>query len=257
MAPSIASIPPAPREPSARARETIFRFHGGQTVMLVVGGIFLAIGIALTVPLNWGLPSDVAIAASSRQLHARVISRDLDRSVTINGNHPTEIRFVYTVDGQRYEGRSRTMNTALLRGAQPEASVPIQVSSLNPKWARLPGTTRSLMGWFGLLFLLFPLVGGGIVFTALRAHHREVRAFVEGTPVMAKVVAFGPDYSTRINGRNPFRVRWEFRAGPEQRIYSGSLSSMSMLALEDLGKAEEIVVLYDPVDPSINTAWIA
>ena len=31
----------------------------------------------------------------------------------------------------------------------------------------------------------------------------------------------------------------------------------SILALEDLGKAEELVVLYDPANPSINTAWVA
>jgi hypothetical protein len=254
--PSLQSVPPAPREPSPRARAAIFRFHGTQAAMLMVGGIFLAIGLAMSIPFNWGMPSDVAIAASSRQIHARVISRDLDRSVTINGRHPTEVRFVYSVDGHRYEGRSSTINTALLQGADVDESVPIQVSSLNPQWARIPGTTRSVMGWFGLIVLIFPVIGGGIVFSAVRSHRREIRAFTEGTPALAKVVAFGPDYSTRINGRNPFRVRWEFRL-PDGGIYSGSLSSMQMLALEDLGKAEEIVVLYDPDDPSINTAWIA
>ncbi len=68
------------------------------------------------------------------------------------------------------------------------------------------------------------------------------------------MVGFGPDLRVRINNRNPFRVRWEFAV--DERIYSGSLSSMSMPALEDLGKAKEIVVLYDPADPTINTAWV-
>lgn len=224
---------------------------------MLMGAIFLAVGLAMAVPFNWGLPSDVAIAASSRTLHAQVLSRELDRSTTINGRHPTEIRFTYSVDGQRYQGRSSTTDDALVRDAEPDSIVPIAVSSLNPRWARLPGTTRSLFGYGGLFVLLFPLIGALVAGFALRAHLRERRAFRLGTPALAKVVAYGPDYSTRINGRNPFRVRWEFRVEGDPRVFTGGLSSMTMLSLEELGKSEEIVVLYDPDDPSINTAWVS
>jgi len=52
----------------------------------------------------------------------------------------------------------------------------------------------------------------------------------------------------------PGDPRWEFAV--DERIFAGSLSSMSMLSLESLGKAKEIVVLYDPGDPACNIAWV-
>ena len=111
-----------------------------------------------------------------------------------------------------------------------------------------------MFGYGGLFVLLFPVLGLVLAFFAVRSNRREIRAFVHGEPARAKVVFFGPDRSVQINGRNPFRLAWEFRVA--ERIFSGSLSSMSMLALEDLGKAEEIVVLYDPADPEVNTVWV-
>ncbi|HUJ24600.1 MAG TPA: DUF3592 domain-containing protein [Myxococcales bacterium] len=254
--PSVSSVPPPPRDPSPRARELVWKLHGGQGVTMAVGAIFMLAGLAMAVPFNWGLTADIAISASSRTVHARVLSRDLDRSTTINGRHPTEIRFTYSVDGQRYEGRSSTTSESLVRDAQPDATVPIAVSSLNPGWARLPGTTRSTFGYVGLVVLLFPLIGALMLVFSVRAHLRERHVFRYGTPAMAKVVSFGPDYSTRINGRHPFRVRWEFRVDGDARVFTGTLSSMTMLSLEDLGKSEEIVVLYDPDNPEINTAWV-
>ncbi|MCA1827580.1 MAG: DUF3592 domain-containing protein [Myxococcales bacterium] len=251
---SLDSIPPAPREPSPRARELIFRYQGGQKAFLLVGIIFTVVGLALAVPFNWGVPADLAIAASGRTQHARVLSAQVDPSVKINGRHPTVIRFAYSVDGHRYQAQSSTLDGALIGDARPEASIPIEISSVNPAWARVAGSTRSMFGYGALFALLFPVLGLVLAFFAVRSNRREIRAFVHGEPARAKVVFFGADRSVQINGRNRFKLAWEFRVG--DRVCSGSLSSMSMLALEDLGKSEEVVVLYDPADPDVNTVWV-
>jgi hypothetical protein len=251
---SLDSIPPAPREPSPRARELIFRYQGAQKAFLIVGIVFTVVGLAIAVPFNWGVPADLAIAASARAQHARVLSAQVDRSVKINGRNPTVIRFAYSVDGRRYEGESSTLDGALIGRAQPDASIPIQVSSMNPQWARVAGSTRATFGYGALFVLLFPMLGLVLAFFAVRSNRREIRAFVHGEPARARVVFFGADRSVQINGRNPIRLNWEFRVA--EQIYAGSLSSMSMLALEDLGKREEIVVLYDPAEPTVNTAWV-
>ena len=251
---SLDCIPPAPREPSPRARELIFRYQGAQKAFLIVGIAFTAAGIAFAIPFNWGVPSDLAIAAGPLARHGQVLSAQVDRSVKINGRNPTLIRFAYTVDGRRYEGESSTLDGTLIGEARREASIPIQISSVNPQWARVAGSTRSMFGYGALFVLLFPILGLVLAFFAVRSNRREIRAFVHGEPARAKVVFFGADRSVQINGRNPIRLNWEFRVA--ESIYSGSLSSMSMLALEDLGKAEEIVVLYDPADPEVNTVWV-
>jgi hypothetical protein len=248
------SIPPPPREPSPRARDLVFRYQGTQKALLLVGAIFAAVGTAMAIPFCWGLPSDLALAAAGRAQHGRVLSAELDRSVRINGRNPTAIQFSYSVDGVKYQGQSSTTDRALAAQARPDDSVPIEVSGLNPRWSRVTGSTRSMLGYAGLFVLIFPLVGFLLVGFAARSNRREIRAFVHGQPVKAKRVFAGLDRSTTINGRNPFRVDWEFRV--DGSIYSGSISSMSTLALEDFAKAQELTVLYDPADPSVNTLWV-
>jgi hypothetical protein len=51
----LAEVPLAPRTPSKRAREIIFRYQGSQKVMLLLGGIFLVVGVIMTTVFCWGL----------------------------------------------------------------------------------------------------------------------------------------------------------------------------------------------------------
>ena len=248
------SIPPAPREPSPRARELIFRYQGAQKGMLLGGVLFAILGSGFATVFAWGVPADVAIVATGRRLHGRVLSAEVDRSVSSGNRHPTLIRFAYSIDGRRYQSQSSTWSGAVAARARPDASIPIEVSSLKPEWSRVEGSSRASFGYAGLFTLVFPLVGLLLAGLAIRSNRREIRAFVHGEAAKGKVVYFGPDTSVRVNGRNPWKVAWEFRV--EEQVYTGSLGSMSMLALEELGKQQELVVLYDPVDPRVNTAWV-
>lgn len=250
----LAAVPPSPRTPSAAARELIFTFQGSQKVFLLVGVIFTLVGLGMLLPFCWQVPSDLAIAFGGHPAEGRVLSAGLDRSVTINGRHPTLVWFTYDQDGRRYEAHSSGLD-ARLRGLGPSDVIPIEVSEVHPSWARLAGTTRSWSGYFGLFILIFPGIGMIMGLAAVRSRRRAVRAFTYGMPAVARVTFFGPDTSTSINGRNPFKVDWEFRA-TDGKIYFGSLSSMSMLALEPLAQEGEIVVLHDPDDPRVNTVFV-
>ena len=74
--------------------------------------------------------------------------------------------------------------------------------------------------------------------------------------MIAKVVYVGPDRSTKINGKNPFMVAWEFSLDGPQR-YQGRISAMKPEKLADLAAAPELVVLYLEGDPRLNTVWVA
>ena len=254
--PSLAEVPAAPRRPSLRARRLIFRYTGRQFVLALVGAIFLVVGLGLLVPFCWGLPSDFAIALTKREVTGQVL-RTQRASYTVNDESPTTVFYRYEYGGQVYESSSD-----VYAGAQPSPSdieagrsaVTVELAALHPAFARIAGTHNAWFGVFALPVLLFPLLGGLLLTFAIRSNRREIRAFVHGEPVLARVVSVGEDHSTSINGKHPLVISWEFRVGGE--VYAGSLSSMRYLELEEFLDAQELVVLHDPERPQINTLYV-
>jgi hypothetical protein len=250
---SLLSVPQPPRTPSARARRLIFAYQGGPKVILLVGTTFLAIGSLFAVIFAGQIPSDLAIALSGREASGRVVSAELDLSTRVNGRHPTRVLFTYDFDGREHEAESSGLNARLL-ALVPNESVPIEVAAIHPAWARVSGTTRSWTGYLGLLTLLFPLIGGALPVGAVRSRRRAIRAFTLGTPAQARVVFTGLDTTIRMNGRHPFKVVWQFQV--DDRTYEGSVSSMDSFLIEPLTRAAELVILYDPANPRVNTVFL-
>ncbi len=255
VAPSLGEIPPAPRTPSKRARQLIFRYQGSQLAMLIIGLVFSGIGGVVTLALGQGMLAELALTLSRTSVTGHVIDTRLNRNVTVNGEHPTMIRFSYQAGGEQHMGESSTRDQDRIAAAIAGAEVPIEVASGHPTWARMAGTGYSVMGLYGLLLLIFPLIGLTLTFFAVRSNRREIRAFTDGKPITAKVVFAGEDMSTRINGRHPLQVCWEFKVDGE--IYKGSISTMTRLLIEDLMQKEELTILYEPMNPDINTVWIS
>ena len=243
------AIPPPPREPTVRARELVFRFQGGQGALLIIGVAFTLMGSLFTPIFCWGLPTDLALLFGSKAVTAEVLSSEVNRSATVNDQHPTEIRFAYRVNGVRYQGRSSTLQAA---PAEAGETVRVEVSGFDPSMARVAGTTRNTFGYAAGLVVLFPLVGVAMVIWVIRASVRRKRAFREGLPARARSTYFGPDTSVRVNGRNPWHVKYEFEV--DGRLFQGRLSHMDRTRLEGLEGA--LIALYDPADPSCNTLWL-
>src|SRR5262249_25199515 len=99
-------VPPPPRQPSARAKDIVFAYQGSQKVMLLIGAMFLAMGMLFAVIFCWGLPVDIAIALGGRPTTGTVTSTEVQRNVTVNGRHPSLIHFRYQVNGAWHEGSS-------------------------------------------------------------------------------------------------------------------------------------------------------
>jgi hypothetical protein len=243
----IDSVPHPPRTPSPRARTLIFRYQGGQLVLLLVGLIFFGVGSTLTLALDWGLPSDIALSLSGKPDTGRVVSMRKDPNTRVNGVHPTIIKFSY---GDRSD-ESSTRDDEILQHAIIGADIPIEVAG---SWARVRGTTRSIIGLWGLLILLFPSLGFFLAYLGWKSNRNEIRAFTDGRAVVARVTSVGDDYSVTINGRHPLKMEWAFEVGGSQ--YSGSISALDRSLFGDLTEQKEVVVLYDPMDPDVNTIWV-
>lgn len=252
--PGASRVPPPPRTPSAAARRLIFRYQGTQLVFLLVGTIFTAIGCILSTVSCWGLPVDLALAFTGKEAQATVLSTELNRNVRINHQHPTRIRFRYQVDGKSFDGESSTLDADLLRAAESGAGIPIEVLPSQPSFARVKGTTYSSFGYAVCFVLIFPLLGGALLFVAVRSNRREIRAFTQGLCVPGRILSKGPDLSTRINGRHPFKVDWEFSV--QGTRYKGSLSFLDDQAAGAFDELEEVPVLYDAAAPDVNTIFV-
>lgn len=252
----LAFVPPAPRQPSAQAREIVYRYQGGQKVILIIGLVFTLMGTVFGFVFLWGLPVDIAIGLSGKAATGTVVSTETQANVKVNNRHPTLIHFRYKVDGAWHEGSSSALSPAILRSAAPGASVPVEYVPAAPDWVRVAGTTYSTFGYSPVFVLIFPFVGLMLLLRAIGSNRREIRAFERGTPIVATVTYQGPDHSTRMNGQHPFLIRWSFVVGT--RTFTGSMSHMSPQALRPLVRGtDQIVVLYDPANPAVNTVHVA
>jgi hypothetical protein len=249
--PTLKEVPPAPRTPSPEAHRLIFGYQSNQRMKIIIGGLILGIGLILAVVLCWGVPGELAITLNPRTTKGAILQAEPDRSFRIGTGKPTLVRFSYEGGGTHYEGESGSFDIA----PGQTGSVQVQYSDWFPGWGRLAGGNYSAFGFWSLLVLVVPLAGWIILRRAVRSNHKEIRTFTHGRPVMARVTFRGQDHSVSIEGQHPFLMRWEFKTD-SGALHHGAISSMNLLDIKAFGEAEQIVVLYDPADPRLNTIFI-
>ena len=245
-------VPPAPRTPSAAARQIVFAYAGAQRAMIVLGAVFTLLGAGLTIAFGFMVPAELLLDLTGVPAEGVVTASKLDRNTRINGHHPTDVAFRYDVAGRSYEASSSTTDRRL-EGVSRGARVAIVYAPARPGLAKLQGGFLGLMGYAGLFPLLFALVGLPMALLARRSNQREIRAFTRGEPVLGRLLSFDLNRAVRINKRHPWELRWEFHVNGQR--YTGSLSSMDRAVLEPYA-VEAPVVLYDPAAPAVNTLWI-
>jgi len=254
----LSRIPSAPRTPSARARDLVFRYRGSQGLKLFVGVVFLAAGTLMSPIFCGGVPVDIAISVAGIRTTATVVDTEVQSNVSVNGQHPTLAHLRYVVDGTTYESTASTLDRSRASLAL-DTEVPIEVVRTHPSWVRLEGETYSSGGYFMMFLLTFAVgatitFGAAMAFGAIRANRRARRAFIHGTPCIAHVVFEGPDTRAQLNGRNPHKIAWEFDVGG--RVIEGSITNMRQTALAGLLVGEQIVVLYDPAEPKVHSVYV-
>lgn len=108
-------------------------------------------------------------------------------------------------------------------------------------------------GWFMIGIPSIHLtVGLGLLLYALRGRHERRRIVHEGLVALGRIKATGHNRRVRINGRNPYKMDYEFEVNGQ--VYSGSHSTMDE-AIKAHRLHDRIWVIYDPADPSKNVEW--
>ncbi len=245
------SVPPPPREPTKRTRGIIHAYTGAQFVGRLLGMIFTAIGLVMFLAFGTDMIFDVAVSVAGKPVKGVVTGVHTLSSVRVNHSHPRVIEFSF--DG--HHGASSTLDFSRFRDFQPGSPVDVDAVPGWPAAARVHGTMRSPVGWFGLFPLPFLGVGLIALFIAVRSNRREIRAFRFGVAAVGRVKSIGLDRSVRVNGRSPTLLSWEFDVAG--KTYGGSLSHMDGGVLRPLVAADHTVaVVYDPKDPRANTLYV-
>jgi hypothetical protein len=220
-------------------------------VPLLFGGFFAAFGMLFVVVFCWGLPKDLALSAAGTETVGVVLDAGPDEKIKIDGRHPTRVRFRYVWQDVEREGNS----TALDLAAEPGAAVPLTVFSPEPSWVRIKGTMIAPFGYAGLIALIFPAMGVGIMRLGWGERIRRRRAYTHGEVVVARVKGLDPGRPSMVGATSPMRVRWTFEL--EGKEFDGSLESSDRARIEGLVHDGRITVLYDPDHPEHNLPWVA
>jgi hypothetical protein len=253
---SVDSVPTRPRKASPEAARLLFSQQGGAFVLWLLGGIFTLIGVIMSVIFLWGIPVDLAIVFTGREVEASVLNTKERTDVTITVNRVRqdfyEIEYEYELNGERHRTTSSTIDKASIEAALQGRPVTVEVAGINPSWSRIKGSTYNFFGYIPLFVLLFPMIGISLLLVTIIGSRRRRRVFTNGSPVLAKVVSAELDRMVRINRRHPFKVSWGFEHKGAR--YQGSLSAMD--GLQHIAQGQEVVVLFDPERPATNTLYL-
>lgn len=105
---------------------------------------------------------------------------------------------------------------------------------------------------FAVLGALFCLVAAGLILFVRRALRRIAKVISHGEFAAGKITDIQPNYSVRVNGRNPIIVRYTF-LGPDG-TREGEYQTLDQ-RITHKKPGNTIHVLYDPSHPDRNLPY--
>lgn len=216
----------------------IFAWIG--TAFLAFGLIFAAIGL-------WAWAGDRALAETGTRARGTVIDLTLRRDSDSGSTYRPVVEF-HDARGTRHEfvGSVGSSPPAYSRGE----TVSVIYDPAAPDRAMIDGFMDRyfLPLMFGGMGGVFAAFGGGLLFFLVRRRRVVARLKDAGVPISAKFVECYRDTSTRVNGRNPWRV-----VGQAAHPATGKLQSFKSdpiwVDLSERLRGRDIRVLIDPARP--------
>ncbi len=117
-------------------------------------------------------------------------------------------------------------------------------------------TLGIITAFIGLPFLLLGVAflgaGGGILIWRYQNAQKIVYVLRDGEATRGEIVDAQPNYHVRVNGRNPWVIRYRFQANGQS--YDGNVSTLNQVGQQfQAGKA--VCILYLPSAPQWNSIY--
>jgi len=150
-------------------------------------------------------------------------------------------------EGREYKGRSIEAGQELDKGAR----VTIEYPKGKPRISRIRGMSRSPIGLFGLMPVIFPLIGLCFIIKGLKKGARSNRLLQNGLQTTGKLISkvyTGVDVGSRRDGTAEpiYKLTFEFTA-EDGKTYKTRVKTEKPQELEN--EAAE-PLLYEPTNPS-------
>jgi hypothetical protein len=117
-------------------------------------------------------------------------------------------------------------------------------------------TLGIITAFVGIPFLIIGLVLLGIGGSEFVRRYQNARKVVtvlrEGETTLGQIVEIQEDYSVRVNGRNPWRIRYQFQVDGQD--YEGTVSTFNQPG-QALQAGKTVYVLYLPTAPKWNSIY--
>lgn len=212
-----------------------------------IGTVFLAFGLVFAAIGLWAWAGDRALAETGTQATGTVIDLTRDHDSDGGSTYRPVVEF-HDAGGTRHEfvGSVGSSPPAYSRGE----TVSVIYDSAAPGRAMIDGFMDRyfLPLVFGGMGSVFAVLGGGLLFFFIRRRRIVARLKDDGVPISAKFIECYRDTSTRVNGRNPWRV-----VGQATHPATGKLRSFKSDAiwvdLSEQLRGRDIRVLIDPARP--------
>jgi hypothetical protein len=245
-----AAVPPPPRRVPSEAVKGV-----ADLVLVLVGGMFFLFGSILSAVFLNTLPIDLALDFGAPQTATVTIERfDVDTTVTVNDQHPIEMRYVFEANGAVIRGRSQTFNYDWVDAfeASPDLSAEVEFVADRPQWSRLKGTKRTPGAYWICFILIFPGIGAALLAGGIIPRLRRRALYRSGDAMLAQVEDVGLNHNITVNGRNPTRIRWSFSVQGQR--FEGSWSGFNHTRFYN--GEPQVPIIYDPKNPKRSILFI-
>ncbi|ACY17096.1 DUF3592 domain-containing protein [Haliangium ochraceum] len=232
------TLDPAPRRVPAAVQRGLL-FSGAVSFL---GWVFLSVGVLIShffvaeVDLSWASSG----GAMTQQVEGRV-TRVEATNASENRQTIYAVHYGYSRGGIPYQGVSYYLG---FRPPEPAQSVTIEFDPEQPERSRIHGMRTGKFGAWVLLFLLFPIVGGVLVWITLTRGSKRIRVLRRGGAARGTLVA-KEDSGVRVNNVPMYDLSFEFDDHTGARR-TGTVRTLNPAALEDDWQEW---LLFDPNAP--------
>lgn len=184
--------------------------------MKFISILFLAIGLALLAGAGYVWRNHAQLAAHGQRAEGIVTDLVYHSSSRGSGTYAPTVEF--TADGRviRIDG-SGSNPPAFTRGEHVKVLYPAG----NPEAGRIDSFSENwlLILILGGIGLVFALIGGGVVYSALRTREVNKWLALNGMRVQARFEEVQHDTSLKVNGRSPWRLVCQWQHPVTRKVY--------------------------------------